>query len=334
MRRDRKIDAWLDSVAYGDIPELISLLNQQTASKLNRELKLRLFRKLAGNDPRAAADLAIQQPDGDARQAVIDAVATVWATLNVGDAIAWARDLPEDRRAGPLLKIANEALANDPHQALELAVALPSSDARNELIARAASEWAGHDPQQIASWAENISDQHLREDVISKVAVTWGESDPAKAAELAILQLSDGKPKNDAVIGIVQRWVQTKPSDAAAWVSNFPEGDLRETAAREVANLWTDRNAADAGKWVNDLPPGKSKDAAVNTYVQKIAVALPEAAAQWAATIPELDLREREMLAVAESWLAKDPQAARRWIQNSTLPNESKEKLLAPDSSK
>src|SRR5205085_990495 len=152
---------------------------------------------------------------------------------NVSDAIAWARDLPETLRAGPLLKIANEAIGTDPRQALELARELPASDGRNEVIARAASEWAVHDPEQIAMWAENIPDQQLREEVISKVAMTWGETDPTKAAELAIAQLSDAKPKNDAVIGIVQRWVQTRPNDAAAWVATFPEGELRETAARE-----------------------------------------------------------------------------------------------------
>src|SRR5262245_40895004 len=60
MVREEKLDAWINDVGYGDIPELIELFRKEPASKLTREIKLRLIRKLAGNDPRAAAQLVAQ----------------------------------------------------------------------------------------------------------------------------------------------------------------------------------------------------------------------------------------------------------------------------------
>jgi hypothetical protein len=330
MRRDERLEAWLNEIAYSEIPEFISSLDHHPASKLIAEIKLRLFRKLAGNDPAAAARLASQQADGPDRQRFLKAVAVVWSGLSPDDAIAWARELPQEQRGAVLLGIANETIATDPRRALELAREIPAGDARNELVARVAGEWATRDPQSIATWAEKIEEKDLRESVLGNVAVSWADTDPAKAAELAVTSLSPGKTQNDAVVGVVQRWAQIRPSEAGRWVSMFRESELRDVAARELVSLWTDRNARDAGEWVNGLPAGAAKDAALSVYVGKIANTFPETAIDWVSAIPDVDTRNRELERVATMWLEKSPATARQWIGNSSLPQPVKDKLLLP----
>jgi hypothetical protein len=36
------------------------------------------------------------------------------------------------------------------------------------------------------------------------------------------------------VIAVLQRWAQTDPQAAGAWVDGFPEGDLKENAIHEL----------------------------------------------------------------------------------------------------
>lgn len=329
MRREEMLEHWLSQVDGADIPELVALLDNRPFSKLTGEIKLRLFHKMASQNPAAAARLAMQQAAGTERQTLLNAIGGIWAGLNLADAISWAQELPAEDRNGVFLMIANEAIATDPRQALELARELPASEALNEMVAQIASEWAAKNPAEIAEWAEKIADAGLRQQVVRHVAIAWAETNPSKAAELAIGKLSPGKDQNDAIVSIVQRWVQNSPAEAADWVSRFPESEVREDAARELINLWADRNISDAGKWVNTLPAGKSKDTALGAYVGKIASSHPQTAAEWVVGIVDVGLRNRQMERVAETWLEQDKAAARHWIESSPLPDDVKQNLLS-----
>ena len=88
--------------------------------------------------------------------------------------------------------------------------------------------------------AGQIADATLRERVTSVIATVWSSNDPVAAAQFAVLLLAPGKPQNDAVIGIVQRWVQKDPKAAEKWVTAFPKGVLRETAVENMIQQWPD----------------------------------------------------------------------------------------------
>jgi hypothetical protein len=327
--RDQKLAAWLEKLKAREIIATLESLRSGTVSDKDRELSAALLRKLTELDPEAAAVWATERAVGPDRQQLLNSVAVVWASKNLTDVIAWARALPENDKRETLVKIAYEAVATDVGQALKLASEGPNGPARDELISHVAAEWATKNPEQIAVWAKEIPDPRLKEQVLSRIAATWGDSNPAAAAELALKALPAGKNQDDAVVGIVQRWVQTQPADAAAWVERFPEGKLRDTAMTEVVKLWSDKNLTDAGHWINDLAPGPGRDAAVEAYIGKALSSDIAAAANWTLGIDEDSLRERQMQRVAEAWLAKDPFKARRWIQESDLADEVKLRLLS-----
>ncbi len=330
MKRESRIEDWIKLVSLDEIPALVELLDRDPDSKLHAEIVLRLFQKLAASDPQTAAyQIGLREP-GPERQRLLGALAILWAGQSLPDSIAWARALPEEERGFALGKVAYEAVAIDPRKALELAGELPGGETRTELVTHIAGEWVEKNPGEIADWAKQISDDGLREQVLSRVAAAWGDSNPTAAAELALKSLPAGKPQDDAVMGIVQRWAQRQPAEAGAWVAQFPEGKLREAAAAELTKLWADQDSGAAGSWLGGQAAGASRDAAVNAYIGKILAGHPESAAQWAAQIGDAALRDSALERVAESWLASDPAGAAAWLAGAQLRPEVKARLAEP----
>ena len=76
------------------------------------------------------------------------------------------------------------------------------------LALRAAGEWAARSPETALTWAMTIPDDELRARVVGAIAAAWADRDPAAAARCVLIRLPDGRPQQDAITGIVQRWRQ------------------------------------------------------------------------------------------------------------------------------
>lgn len=330
-KQEELFDQLAREVSASELPDAVELLLGAQTIQPGQDMGLRLLRRWAEGDPRAAAAwLDRGLADATPREA-IKSVATVWASRDFAEATKWVRQLPdaEVRRIG-LVAVAYEAARTQPDVALGLAQELPASAERKDLVTHLASQWATRSPDAAAAWALKIEDPSVRDGVLAGIAVIWGESDPLAAASLAISSLEPGRLQNDAVIGIVQRWVQNAPADAAAWVTGFPEGGVRDTAMENVVKLWPDQDPNGVAAWLTGLAPGPSRDFAIGAYVTKVAAALPEMAVQWAESIADEAMRQSQMKQVVVDWLVRDEAGARSWIAQSPLTESVRTRLLEP----
>ena len=330
IERGKKLEQLVQSIAPAELPMALDLLAHRNLSAIGRDLASGLLRRWAGEDPKTAADWVMRLPAGANRQAAISDVAVVWAGQDLAGAAAWAGQLPEgaDRNAG-LLNVAYEAARTEPVLALSLAMELPAGPSRDDLITHAASQWAAAAPEAAAQWAKQIPDAALRDRVLGAVATAWGDADAVAAATLAVESISPGRRQNDAAVSVLQRWVQTDPDSAAAWVIQFPEGQLRDAALQNLVSLWTDQDRAGVAKWLENLDPGAIRDLAAAAYASKLSPGFPQLAAQWAEGIGEEPLRSQELENVAQMWLLKAPAAARAWLAGAPLAEDIKARLLA-----
>ena len=69
----------------------------------------------------------------------------------------------------------------------------------------------------------------------------------------------------------------------------------------------------------------------MSAFTRDITSSDPQAAAQWAATISDDNLRNSQMESAARDWLKSDPRNASTWIANSSLPDDAKARLLTPN---
>jgi hypothetical protein len=232
--RMKQLQDFVESLPADDVPAVVKelqVMQTQNPTATGRDLLLRLLQSWARSDMRAAADWTAQMPAGSDRQEALVTMAGAWAGQNFEEATAWVGQLPDKTERQTVLQgVSDAAVYVNPVDALKLAGSLDETPARDDTIARAAGVWAIKAPGDAVSWAKQIPDDALREQVISSVATSWGEQDPVAAANLAINSMSPGPLQDRAVAGIVQRWGIVDAAGAAAWVNQFPEGTLRQTA--------------------------------------------------------------------------------------------------------
>jgi hypothetical protein len=223
-------------VALSDIPDALQFLQSLPDKPEIRELMVAMIRQWAESDGPSAARWAEGLSVGGARQECLKGVSLVWSNQDLDGTIQWAKRLPEGDEKNEVLRgVAYEAARTESLVAMKIAVELPASHENNALIQHATLQWTSESPEEAARWAGEIPEEALRDRVLSQVATVWGDSDPVAAATLAISKIAPGRAQEDAVIGIVQRWVQRDPEAVAAWVESFPNGALYETAAAIIA---------------------------------------------------------------------------------------------------
>jgi DNA-binding transcriptional regulator YbjK len=234
--REELLVAAVEEVAAGEIPAVLTCVQSGNYRDVPDEFVKRLVRRWAGQEPWAAASWVERMPAGAARQEAVENVAMEWANHQASEAVHWARQLPgEAEQSAALIAIAYEVTRTEPREALQLVVLLPQTPLRDELICHAAMEWASRDAAGATQWARQLKDEGMRHRILSGVVLAWAEQDPVSAATMAATELPPGRVQADAVVGIVQRWAQSDQAAAAAWVGQFPEGDLRQTALDHLA---------------------------------------------------------------------------------------------------
>jgi hypothetical protein len=329
-RQTVELQSLVNELRVTDISTVLESLREGPASHLRSELRTLLVRRWTENDAPTAAAWVAQNLTGLERVAALHSVATVWAGQDFPAAENWARQLPDaEERSAVMLALAYEMNRDNPNAALALAAELPESQNRDEFIVQSAGSWGALAFKESIEWASQLPDESLRHRVLGAIAAATAESDPSVAAKLAVESLPAGREQDDAIVGIVQRWVQKSPEQAAAWVAAFPDGDLRETAVEALVKLWADKDLVGAGAWVDTLTSRASRDVAVAAYVEKLAVQFPEMAVEWAREIHNEQLRSERLENLAELWLRSNAAAAREWIAQAPLSAAAKSRLLA-----
>ncbi len=249
-KRESMLAALVNQPAVTDIQSTLDELLRLGQSELVDDLSQRLLHRWAVSDGHAAAAWAEQLPAGPMRETALSEVAIDWANSSLSDAATWAHQLTSaPERAATMLAVANEAVRSDPVQALSLAAEMSANPQRDQLIRHAAMEWAVQDGDAAAKWARQITNPSLRDQVLADVATAWSDHDPISAAGLAVAEIPPGQAQSDAVVGIIERWAQQQPEQAADWVEKFPASELKPTAVANVATMWSLSDPDKAKQW-------------------------------------------------------------------------------------
>ncbi|MFC7336468.1 hypothetical protein ACFQY0_04700 [Haloferula chungangensis] len=101
--------------------------------------------------------------------------------------------------------------------------------------------------------------------------------------------------------------------DTGNWLGWVDENLSEKEASSKAAEMmvqWTHNDFQAAGNWLNDAQEGAVKTAAIESYAKTVAPYEPQAAAQWALTLPEGRPRDRLIKQVYNEWKKKDEGAA------------------------
>lgn len=244
---------------------LNTLVNDPSASA--SDLRQLLIRRWAELDPAAAARWASTLGSGNDLRLALKQVAIAWSNRDLNAAAQWVQGLPAGpEKSAAILDVGYEAARTSPVSAVALAAALEPSAERKELLVHAVSQWAAETPEEAVQWAEGIPNLALRQELLSSVAISMAEQNGAGAADLVARFLEPGADQDRAAVAVVQRWAYENPSEAAAWVAQFPDTDTQLRAVESLLSVWVDQDTQAASEWLASLPSGSIRAASEAAY--------------------------------------------------------------------
>ena len=160
-----------------------------------------------------------------------------WARKDPEAALAWAQQQPtkDDARKEALTDACFQIAQTDPERAIELAEHFKLD--QDLMLTNLARQWATKDLPAAYEWISKQTDVDQRNALGTGLALVWSKTDPAGAAQFVVQQMSSGSSQNDAIIMVLHQWALIDQAGATAWVQQFPEGPVRNTALKELSNM-------------------------------------------------------------------------------------------------
>ena len=296
--RGTAIAAVLRSADASAASALAHSINELPAGALSHSDKITFVStavaKWSALEPVAAAQfLDAIDAKGLDYESAFNSTATNWATHDPAAALAWAQQHPDGYG--------------------------------NLAIQGAINGWWQKDPKAAEAYVASLPDASGRQEMAMSFANMLFRSDPAHARQW-VSQLQSVDARKAANSAIAQDWAQDDPEAATRWAANLQQ-DERGNAVGGAARFWAKEDPKAAGDFLNSLG-GAMRDEAVGFFSTTLAYEDSALALTWAATISDPSMRQKSEEMIASEWLKQNPAAARDWIQNSSLPDAEKARLL------
>lgn len=176
-------------------------------------------------------------------------------------------------------------------------------DAFNKnLIASFRSDRAG-----TLEWLIPLKDS-IGEFALFTILDEWVKAEPEKAAEWA-LQLPDGKGKKAACISIVRAWMQKEPKKAIDWVMKLPKGNVKDIMIFTIVFTQMRQEPEKMTKWaMENVTDEKIKNICILLVAKEWGRKDSAAAAKWAKSLPEGELKKHALEGIQDAKKAKNIQ--------------------------
>ena len=302
-------DRWQNTLALASTPARTRALSA-------------LLEELARTDPHRAISLAQGQPDWRLRELLRDASLRGWASVAPDAAGDWALGVRiEDRRAvvGAVLQgaaaapdatvgLALRLCAADPEPAGDYGHAAIAALVEAGAFAHAADFGAAMGTENYAFLFQSAYFQWARQRPAEALAAAEKITDPQLAA------LARGQ----AITG----WSWADAAGLANHALTLPPGAERSQALAEALPLWLERYPEQAATWIQENENGSEFDAGLAALAnqQSFLKSRPDAALDLATGISDPAKRTETLRSVFGQWAARDPRAARAYLERTTHP--------------
>jgi hypothetical protein len=278
-----------------------------------------LLEELARTDPQRALSLAQNQPDWRLRELLRDASLRGWASTAPDAAGDWALGVRiEDRRA--VVGAVFQGAVADPDATVRLALRLcaadtePAGDYGHAAIAALVDAGAF---AQAADFGSAMGSEKY--DFLFKSAFfEWARQRPAEALAAAE-KIADPQLAAQARSQAITGWSWADAAGLANHALKLPPGPERRQALAEALPLWLERYPKEAAAWIQKNENGAEFDAGLAAMAnqQSFLKSSPAAALDLATDIADPAKRTETMRSVFQQWAARDPLAARAYLNRS-----------------
>jgi hypothetical protein len=153
-------------------------------------------------------------------------------------------------------------------------------------------------------------------------------SDADLPALLDSLALDTSPGAAEMSLPLIRRWAVSNPAVAAAWTSQLPKSPEGHAALKQVAIAWADTDLPAAAVWVHAMPEGGSKQAVMLALAYEAARTEPVMALELASTIPPARERDDLLVHAISQWAGTHSTNAVAWAMEVPDP-DLRQRLVA-----
>lgn len=220
-----------------------------------------VVRELASTDPQKAVAMAASM-DGEAQEDAYASIATQWGAKDFDAAEAWVKSLPASLQEDALSRAIGSLANSDPVLASKKVEGMESGDAKERAITQTVEAWSRDNPAEAAAWLVKQGDA-ADDDAVRGLVRNWATQDDKGVLEFiqqqsagdlrdeatqsyiwsnrsdnyqSVLSLAesieDDNQRQRAIAVSAERWMQTDPEAAKAYIQQSP--DLSDQAKRRL----------------------------------------------------------------------------------------------------
>ena len=316
----------LDATSVGGILEAL----EADPNALSRDEKGLFLFAWTAIDPLQAFEYALYAPR-DQRTWMARAVVRGWAQRDPQA----ARNALLGLQEGELGRILEQSFVIGWIEAGGLAeahdyVADHPPSARRELLVGEIAQYLGsQDSQALIDWAEGVEgdDERFRNTVLKQAAGALAHYDPARAMAWVAAHFGEKRAVGAARLVALSR-AESDPDAAFEWLASLPSGEEKSEAVGFVFAYWLKSDPVKAEAWLEEVEPTPSLDPALRAMAVSKGGRNPAEGIEWARRIQDPGTRDRTLVRVGSTWYKTDPEAARRWLEVSSLPRAAQKRVL------
>jgi hypothetical protein len=360
--RNQALQTVAQRVARDDVDRALRIADTISPPSLQAQAVQSIISVIVNQDPDTAIRLAKALPTARQRAQVVDSIFWNLNHTNADAALRLIEDLRADlqpgRYASFLSSIVGSRAEYDVAGALDLCRRLPAGDNRDQAVQSVLQRWVRSSPTDAAAYADALPDGNAKSNALRNLAYAWAGSDPraaiewagryaegypspfsqavgawaetdAKGAATYVSMLKPGLLQQQTASSVASVWARSDPSAALAWVDGFPQGEPRSNAMRNVVVSWCGQDPDTATDWVLRQTADASRDELLDLLASNQRYQDAKLAIRLGEQIGDADRRNRSLQQTVQQWIRQDTDAARAWVQRSSLPDDMKRALLS-----
>ena len=316
-----------------------------------------IARDWAWNDPGAASAFAGKLKPGPKKSMMLRNIASTWAASDPESALEWAKNREPQYQRIVLGAVIGAMAAENPQSALEQAETLPRQF-QHEMKVQVAQNWMNSDPDSALAWIQSIPNESEKNRLFHRSAGNLVWQDPQRAIKV-ISEFKDSAQSMDLLGNALRYWSWNSPSDAMKWLKtlsptkqgrilgeagyigglavgagdDFKEllkgiamTDQNKSAFREMAENYALSDPQKALEWAAGIESESARSEIIASTHRAWSWREPQAAAESALQLDNIDNRKRTLREVASNWARQDPDGVRAWAEQ--IPGEERTEML------
>ncbi len=194
--------------------------------------------EICAREPSALREMLADVKEHARRMELIRQIARILSVQSPSDARAWIASLPQgEEQDGALEEYCELELRGDPLAAMQTAEEAGLLGRSQEAATRLVTTWARQDWQGALDWTCENAAGSQRETILATIVFIAAQEVPPRAAEMVATRMISGVRQEEAAISVIHQWAMSDLKGAAQWAADFPAGETKQRAEREIQGL-------------------------------------------------------------------------------------------------